>query len=419
MSNLHVHRRRVPTQDFARCVDICVIGMAAGTTVERRLALAAFTVYGSTDHTGLRAVSCRDFHKKAPALIEFVGQQGFKDMPALIQDRPVQPGLGFNIAPRLFNRTLCTGRHASGLQILKDNGAKTVGQTVAGPMMPVLPDAGLARLQSCNSFTSAAISSGTPFFARQVFLSFAFALVELLQSGRQGQDLSRRQGECISHAAINTNRRQAVFRHVLLYRDRERDVPAIGRQPHGRIVNIAEQRSRISELDPAYFGKTDRGPFAIKLADGYFPSLEAKGVIKSSLPGRGIIGTALEKCLISLVQVTQCLLLTGLGDGSDPVEFCTKSGQLTGLKNIVWRLSRVLPDLPPPVAALFKGKVVDQATDTGKVPKLFFLFDCWLKLVLVSTGKLFHAKRVVESYHKNKEQRFLPGINAEVSALGN
>ena len=61
MPFLHVHRRRVPTQDVFRSVVVCMFSVAAILTGKSRLALTRFSVHGSAFRTGLRCMVCGHF----------------------------------------------------------------------------------------------------------------------------------------------------------------------------------------------------------------------------------------------------------------------------------------------------------------------------------------------------------------------
>ena len=58
-----------------------------------------------------------------------------------------------------------------------------------------------------------------------------------------------------------------------------------------------------------------------------------------------------------------------------------KRGQFAGLGDIAELAASFALELPPPVAALLKGKIVDQAADAGKLSKQDILLRGWGKLV--------------------------------------
>ena len=103
MRTLHERQRRVPTQDVDRSV---LIGMSAVSTrdaLKGRLALAASGVNGTAGRTRLRGESGINTDEHPTALFKLVGQHGLKGVPALGEDRAVEPRLLPYVPPRLFN----------------------------------------------------------------------------------------------------------------------------------------------------------------------------------------------------------------------------------------------------------------------------------------------------------------------------
>ncbi len=147
MPFLHEHRRRVPTQDIDRSIDIGVGCVAATLTGKSRLALARLAVYGSTFRAGLRRVVRRRLAKVSTPLFQFVIEQSFKDMPTLIENRPVETGLLTHSASGFAQRAFGAGGHVPGVQVFDHNRAKPLGQVKANSVTPVLTNAGAPGAQ--------------------------------------------------------------------------------------------------------------------------------------------------------------------------------------------------------------------------------------------------------------------------------
>ena len=74
MLHLHVHRRRVPTQNVYRSVVICMSYVAAVLTGKSRLVLTRLPVYGSAFRTGLRCVVGGHFTQMPAPFIQLVAE---------------------------------------------------------------------------------------------------------------------------------------------------------------------------------------------------------------------------------------------------------------------------------------------------------------------------------------------------------
>ena len=75
-----------------------------------------------------------------------------------------------------------------------------------------------------------------------------------------------------------------------------------------------------------------------------------------------------------LAKIAQGLLLAGLGDSADPVESSAEVRQLPSLGNIVELLAGLAFEVLPPIAALLKREIVDQAAHARELPELSFMF---------------------------------------------
>ncbi len=178
MPILHDHRRRVPPQDIDRSIVVCVGAATASATTERRLALAAFRVDGPARSTGLRRTVGGHLHQMSATLLELVIEECFKEMPALVQDRPVEASLGPHIGPRCRGRTPRTRGHASGIEVFQDPRSKLPGQIARDPMVPVPADPRLTGGQPCDPGPGLGIPARSTCAPRQGLLGASLALLE-------------------------------------------------------------------------------------------------------------------------------------------------------------------------------------------------------------------------------------------------
>ncbi len=166
MPFLHEHERRVPTQDDLCRIDVRVVSMSAGGADEARLVLATPAVHRAAREACARGVVGGHFDQRSAAFFQLAVQQGFKEMPALVQDRPVQTGLLANSAPRFLHRPTSGTGHVPGVQVFDHDRAEAPREIGAGPVEPIAADTGAAGRQHRHAPSGPGISPGPRFAAR-------------------------------------------------------------------------------------------------------------------------------------------------------------------------------------------------------------------------------------------------------------
>ena len=388
MPFLHDHRRRVPTQDIDRSVVVGMGAKAAGATVERRLAFAALSVHGSAGRTGLRGVARINLAQVSAPFFKFVGQHSLEAIPALVKDRPVQARLLENLGSGCLRRSLGAAGHVADSKVFQNDRAVAArkGETCLVP--PILSDTRRARLQGRNTATGFGVARRATLSARHGALCPALCSLDLLDTSGQSQMFPRGERQRICNTPVNSNSGQVIGRGGVLDLTGKGDMPAVSRRADRYILDSAAQGPGVTELHPANLGQTRSRPLAVQAFRLDLPPLKAEGIVHSFPAWRGIACTAREEVDVSPVQIAQRLLLRCHMHRSDPVKLRAQHRQFTRLRDVVKLSSHVSLVVTPPVASLFKGKVVNQPHHASKLPEQNFLFR--RRRELVSKGAVDH-----------------------------
>ena len=306
-------------------------------------------------------------------------------MPALIENRPVQPGFLAHLASGFGNGAFSAGRHAFGVEVFKNHVSEPHGKIKACSVVPILADTGASGAQCCNATSGIGVTLAAPFSTAQHPLGASLTALNISKTGRKRKPLTRGQRQRIRHAPINTDRGRNVRRGVMLNCKAKTDMPAVRRKANRGVVDLADKWASVAVSHPADFRQAHLRPFGIQLAGLNFTPLKAKTVIAPPLSRTGVSGIALKPVLVSPVEIAQCLLLASLGDGSNPVVFCAECRQFAGLGNVGNVLAIGAVKLPPVFPSLFKAEVVDQAAYSGKLVEQFFLRIGRMQFVPIAT----------------------------------
>jgi len=381
MPFLHAHRRRVPAQDVDRSIVVGVGAKAAMATVERSLAFAAFSVYGSTCRTGLRGVGGINGYERPAALFELVSKDSGKTEPALIENTAIQPSFLADHAARLFNRTLGRGGHVVDPQVFDHHGAKSPRDGERGLVVPIAADASATSRALGRPSQRLGVTDGTALASRRRSLCASAALFNSFERGRDRKALAGRQRQRVGDAAIYANWRANIDRRDVFNLAGEADVPAKRIHRDGHVFDRTAHCPGITELDPANLGQADSRPFAVEPFGLYLATLKAEGVVDAALTRCRIAGATVEEVAERPVEIAQRLLLASLRNGGNPAVFGAKGGQFARLRDIVELRPGFTLEVPPPVPALFERQIVDQAAHASELPEQAFLFGARSQLV--------------------------------------
>src|SRR5690606_33338507 len=418
MSFLHVHKRRVPTQDVYRSVVVGMRAEAAMLAKEDRLALTACPVHGSAGRAGLRGVSRIDGDERAAPFFQLVSKVGGEAAPALIENLPVEAGFLPDVPARSIGCSSRRCRHAGDAQVLHYDDAEAPGDGAAGLVMPVAPDAGALGGQPGASLYRPEPAPRSLLAPRHDTLCGTVASLDGFKIGRNGQHLAGGERQRISNASIYPDARADVDGRDMLDFAGEGYMPAERVERHCDVKQSAFHRAGVAELHPTDLRQADGGPLSIQPAGLDLSALKAERIV-DALPARRRIASAPgEEIGESLVEVTQRLLLAGLRDGSDPVVFGSEDREITGLSDVVQAATGLSLIMPPPVAPLLKGQIVDQAAHTRELPEQPFLLGGRGQLVAKGAMHVhvdvLHA--FAQKFNTRRERAFLPGLNAGVSS---
>ncbi|SKB96584.1 hypothetical protein SAMN05660750_03293 [Bosea thiooxidans] len=385
MPFLHAHRRRVPAQNIDRSVMVGMGAESAMLTDKGRLAFAALTLHGSAFRTCLRGEGGGDLQKASPAFVELVGEDGFETEPTLVKDGAVEPAFLPNHAARLLDRSSCRGGHIADVQVFENYAAEAPADVECGLVLPVATDAGAAGGQSRATLKLPKSARRSFLSTRQCALSNTLSPLDSLEACRDGHPFTGRERERVRYAAVDADGRASIGRGKVLNFAGEAGVPAECVERDGNVFDRAAQRARVAEFHPADLGQPNSRPFGTDLLDLDFPPLKTERVIDALLPRGRIARTAPKEIAEGLVEVTQGLLLAGLCDGGDPVVFSAEPCQLSALGCIIEMPPSLAVVLPPPVATLLKGEIVDQSADASELAEQSLLFGAGRQLVAEAT----------------------------------
>ena len=174
MPFLHAHRRRVPAQYLNSCICVGVGLVAAVDAGEARLALAASPVNATAHRTGLRGKGSGHLRKCSAAFFQFVGEDRFKRLPALIKNGSVQSGFLPHFPAWLFDCSFRARGHVARAQVFKCHMAETMRDRQRGLVMPILTNARCFGGNSGNAAKGLCPAVRSAFLARKRLLgSFA------------------------------------------------------------------------------------------------------------------------------------------------------------------------------------------------------------------------------------------------------
>lgn len=305
-------------------------------------------------------------------------------MPALIENSPVQPGLLAHIASGFVYGAPGAGSHALGVEVFQHNGSKPAGQLETDMVVPVLADAGATGAQGGDARAGLGVSLRSSFASGKHPLRAPLAALQRSKARRDGYPLARGQGQRIRHAAIHANRRGDIGRGFVSNHQCKGDMPAVRCKVDRSVVHRATQRARVTKAHPSNLGQAYLRPRAVQLSHPHFSALKAERVIPTLFARTGVAGDTFEPVLIGTVEIAQSLLLTGLGDGGNPVVFGAQLGQFPRLAVVADATPGLALEGAPVVSALFQGKVVNQATYPGTLREQPFLRRRGLEFVTVA-----------------------------------
>lgn len=380
----HPRRRLCSSlEDIAGRVRIGVGRVPAVRALENRLALATPLVDGSAHSAGLRRVRRLDPAQFAIAPGQFVGKLSRNPPPARVEDRSVQSGLLTHVVPWSGGCASGAGRHASDVEILDDDHAKRPDEAGGAFMAPVPTESCGVRLGSRQRAAGSTPTVGTMSFSRQRARLFASTPVQQIQA------LSSRNWRVdhfpggkrsdVNNTSINADGREEVLLRCVFDFAAEDNMPSESIMLHCDVSDSPDDAARQSELDLADFRNVYNTPFGVEFAPTRTDEWEPKGVVPTSLARCRVSGAASMKIFEGPLQITQCILLTVNGRCGNPIELPAKRSELPILRCGVDAVAGVFLKLPPPIASLFKGAVVNSPAHPSKLPELLFLFGGGVK----------------------------------------
>lgn len=393
MTFLHEHRRRVPTQDYLGRIDVRVVSMAAGGADEDRLILATPSVHRATRKACTRGIVGGHFRERPAPFFQLVGEQGFEEMPALVQDRPVLPGFLPDIPPRRGQCATGGAGHVPGVQVFDHHRAEAPRQVKAGPVVPVAPDTRAAGRQGSHTPSCLGVAPRSAFAPGQHPLRLALSAVQIGKGGRYRDMLARGQRQRVGHAPVDAHGRRDIRRGLVLNREAERDMPAIRRKADRGVVDPAAQRAAIAETHPSDFGQAHFRPVAVQPAGRNLAALKSERIVFTLLSRRRVAGSAVEPVAVCPVEIAQSLLLWRDMDRRDPIVFAAQFRQFAGLTRITDAVAGGAAIGAVMVAPLFKGKIVDQAAHPRELREQACLRG--RRFQLVDIAARYHASILV------------------------
>ena len=372
MPLVHELCRRVSTEDIYRCIRVGVGVVTAMHAIKSRLALATSGVYGTTFRTGAACVMGRNFDEFSASFFKFVGQQGFKHVPALHQDRSVQAALPFSLRS-----------HSPGVQIFNENGSVLSRQTGRDPVQPVFSDAGFAGTDRSHAFAGFGVSNGAALASVQNTLGFALLPLKSVNGCRKRKPLPCRKRNGIHHAPVNANCRSDTCRGFVFNQRGECHIPTVPIMADRDGSKLAKHGSRTAKLDPANLRQSNFRPFPIKWAYIDFSRLEAEGLMNALFAHPGVLGVPAKETSKGAIQIPKGTNLRVARCAGNPIKVSTQRRQFSALRRQRNVHASIVQILSPEVSALFKREIVDEATTRSELPELSFLILGWVNPVAV------------------------------------
>lgn len=347
-----------------------------------------------------------NLHEFTTPFIQLIAEQGFKDMPSLIQDGPIKTCLLAHIAPGLGDGALGTGRHAFGVEVFNHNRAEALGQIKADPVVPVLTDAGALSAQGGDTASGLAVADRPAPTATQRLLGASLTLIERGQAGWNVDHLPGAESDCLSNTTINANATRQLCWRVMVNRKTKGNMPAVDSKADRRVVHLTNQCAGVTVANPADLRQADFGPIAVQLADLNLTTLEPEGIVEAFLARRWVSGDPFEPILVGPIQVSESLLLTGLRNSGYPVVFGSEVGQFARLAMVVDTVSGPITEVSPMISPLLKSKIVNQAADTRKLAEQLLLL--WSGGQPVAVATLDHSVNVTAWHARDNKGVALP-----------
>ena len=301
-------------------------------------------------------------------------------MPALIENRPVQPSFLAHLSSGFSHRAFSAGDHALGVEGFKNDGSEPLGQIKTCSVVPVLADAGASCAQSSHTAPGLGVSITTPFAAAKHPLGAPLASFEGFKVGRNGKQLTRGQSNRIRHAPINADAGGQGRRGVMLNSQSKGNMPAVRGKVDCDVVHLSTQLARVTKPHPSDLGQTDFRPLAGQFTNLNLTAMKAKRVVQTFLARTRIFGETFEPVLAGTVEVAQSLLLTGLRDYRNPIILVTDA------------VPRLALEGSPMGATLIQSEVVNQTAHSSKLREKPFLLRRGLKFETIAA--VDHSTRI-------------------------
>lgn len=332
-------------------VHVCVRPVPAGQTSEARLVLAVPRCAMPTDATGQRRV--RGSYS-FDSLSGFIFKPGHQLTPAVGQDAPVQAGLcptpvrQVRTSSRRIGSGFGTPDHLRNSEVFDPDDVERPGEFGAGLLDPVRAPVSGSRVQSGDRCLHPLSAAGPMPAARQAALqSLEPHLFGHRQPGTR-QKLTSGQSSRHCDATVHADDPRGARCRDDLRHNRERKVPATGPVAGDTVRSRVGQSAGQPEPNPSHFRYQHPRPFPAQLLDpGCLCSDNAESFVLPCLaPGRLPVSSCVE-VPDGLVEVPQGLLLHGLRSCSQPVESCSRLGELPSLLHVAGaRLTVSTPHRP-------------------------------------------------------------------------
>lgn len=345
--------RRASAVDIDRCIHVC---MSRETTVPAgvaSLALAASLVDGSTVRTFLGRVGGIDLHERPAALFQLVTERCFKRAPALLQYPSVQAVLS---APACG--------HVDDLQILDTDQAEAIGNASRNLVPPIGADAGDLCGQRRDVPTLLAVTVGSPNAAGEDALRSLLPPLKLGRAG-DGKKFASREGQGVRDPAINANARQVVGRRLMFDFAGQADVPAKRIAVESSRDNAATPFAGHAHLDEANLRHSDKRPLGINRDEPDFAAFVLESAVRSGRSEGGKPSTS-EEGGIGRVKLDKSLRQWRGMNLRKPFALSPQLRHFTTLRGVV-EIDSARLGLPPEIAPLFQGQIVDEPHRTSRL----------------------------------------------------